>query len=110
MFGIFIFPVKPTDTSYPHKKDPKMPLKMRDDELLHFVKRTPKMTYFMHYKHDSDNLPIEEKLSLIERFLDKKYIGLKKMRGLENCYQTEDDEYYLRVIVNDKDFFQRYFN
>ena len=32
------------------------------------------------------------------------------MRGLENCYQTEDDEYYLRVIVNDKDFFQRYFN
>ena len=36
------------------------------------------MTYFMHYKHDFDNLPIEEKLSLIERFLDRKYINLKK--------------------------------
>ena len=109
MFGIFVLPTKTDDKSYPYKKDPKKALNLSDEELVHFVKKTPKMVYFCHYSKDYDASPVEDKLKAIEKFLDKKYLPLKKVRGIENAFQTEDGEKYLKVIVNDKEWFSRYF-
>jgi len=109
MFGIFVLPAKTDDKSYPYKKGPKKALNLSDEELVHFVKKTPKMTYFCHYKADYDGLSIEEKLKSIEKHLDRNYLPLKKVRGIENAFQTEDGEKYLKVIVNDKEWFARYF-
>lgn len=109
MFGIFVFPAKVDDKSYPYKKDPKMVLKLSDEELLHFVKITPKMTYFCHYSSNEDKLPIEEKLKVIEKYLDRDYSDLKKVRGIEDAYQTGDGEKYIKIIIKDKDWFSRYF-
>lgn len=109
MFGIFVFPVKPTDKEYSFKKDPKKPLNLSDDELVHFVKKTPKMTYFCHFSGNYDDAPVEDKLKAIEKFLDRPYSPLKKVRGIENAFVTEDGEHYLKVIVREREWFMRYF-
>lgn len=109
MFGIFVLPVKTDDKVYPYKKDPKKPLNLSDEELVHFIKTTPKMTYFCHHKADYDNSPIEEKLKYAEKYMGKNYLPLKKVRGIENAFQTEDGETYIKVIINNNDWFRRYF-
>ena len=110
MFGVFVLPAKTDDKAYPYKKDPKKALNLSDEELVHFVRITPKMTYFCHYKTDYDAASVEDKLKVIEKFLDKPYQPLKKVRGIENAYQTEDGNYYIKVIVNNREWFNRYFN
>ena len=109
MFGIFIFPSNSSDKEYSCRKDPKKPLKMTDDELVHFVRITPKMTYFCHYRDDYDTSSVEEKFSVIEKYIDKQYLPLKKLRGIEDAYQTEDGEYYVKVITKNKEWFMHFF-
>lgn len=109
MYGVFIFSANPTDKEYPYKKDPKRPLKLTDEELVHFVKITPKMTYFCHYKADYDTASPEEKYEVISKYCDKDYSAFKKMRGIEDAYQTEDGEYYIKIITKEKDWFAKYF-
>lgn len=109
MFGIFILPSNPNDKEYPYKKDPKTPLKMTDEEFVNFIRLTPKMTYYCHYKDDYDKSPIEEKFKIVERYLDREYLSLKKLRGIEDSFQTESGEFYIKVIVKEKDWFSRYF-
>lgn len=110
MFGIFVLPANPSDKEYPYKKDPKKPLKFSDEELAHFVKITPKMAYFCHYKDIYDASSPEEKIKIIERFTDRDYSSLKKVRGIENAYQTEDGEYYIRIVVQEYEWFKRHLN
>ena len=110
MFGVFIFKAKPEDKDYPFKKDTKEPLKMSDEEMVQTVKKTPKMTYFCHYQSDLDKASNEDKIMYTKRFWDNDYSSFKKMRGLENSYQTEDGNYYIRVVTQEKDWFTRNFS
>ena len=109
MYGVFVFPANPTDKEYPYKKDPKKPLKLTDEELVHFVKITPKMAYFCHCKADYDKASPEEKVQVISRYADRDYTSFKKMRGIEDAYQTDDGEFYLKIITKEKDWFTKYF-
>ena len=109
MFGVFVFKSKPEDKDYPYKKDPKQPLKLSDEELVHFVKTTPKMTYFCHHKDDIDKLSDEEKIKSTEKYWgDDKYVDLKKMRGVD-AYQTEDGKFFIKVLTKEKSWFSRFF-
>lgn len=109
MIGIFIFKAKPEDKAYKYKKEPKQPLKLTDEELVHFVKTTPKMTYFCYHRADRDKLSDEEKILSTKGYWDQDYSSFKKMRGCDNSYQTEDGNYFIKVITQDKEWFSRYF-
>lgn len=91
MIGVFIFKVKPEDKDYKYKKEPKQPLKLTDEELVHFVKTTPKMTYFCYYRANRDKLSDEEKILSTKEYWDNDYSSFKKMRGCENSYQTDGE-------------------
>jgi hypothetical protein len=68
------------------------------------------MTYFCHHKDDYDKMTDEEKVLSMKQYWDKDYSHMKKMRGIDNGYQTEDGNFYIKVITKNKDWFSRYFN
>ena len=70
MIGIFIFKAKPEDKAYKYKKEPKQPLKLTDEELVHFVKTTPKMLIFAIIGRIGINSQMKR------RFLVQKSIGI----------------------------------
>lgn len=109
MFGVFIFKTKPEDKDYKYKKEPKQVLKLSDEELVHFVKITPKMTYFCHFLGDKDKLSDEDKILSTKNYWDTDYSSVKKLRGCENSYQTDDGLFYIKVITKDKEWFSRHF-
>jgi hypothetical protein len=109
MIGIFIFKAKPEDKAYKYKKEPKQPLKLTDEELVHFVKTTPKMTYFCYHRADRDKLSDEDKILSTKEHWDDDYSSFKKMRGCENSYQTDDGNYFIKVITKGNDWFSQYF-
>lgn len=110
MIGIFIFKTKPEDKDYKYKKDPKTPLKLSDEELVHFVKITPKITYFCHYKTDFDKSSDEEKILSTKKYWDCDYSSFKKVRGCDNSYQTDDGLYFIRVVTQDNEWFKKFFS
>ena len=109
MIGIFIFKAKPEDKAYKYKKEPKQPLKLTDEELVHFVKTTPKMTYFCYHRADRDKLSDEEKILSTKEHWDIDYSSFKKLRGCENSYQTDDGNYFIKVIKKETEWFSRNF-
>lgn len=109
MIGIFIFKTKSEDKEYKYKKEPKQPLKLSDEELVHFVKTTPKMTYFCYHKGDRDKFSDEEKILSTKEHWDNNYSSFKKLRGCENSYQTDDGNYLIKVITKDNEWFSKYF-
>ena len=109
MIGIFIFKTKPEDKDYKYKKEPKQALKLTDEELVHFVKITPKMTYFCYHREDRDKLSDEEKILSTKQYWNDDYSLFKKLRGCENSYQTDDGKYYIKVITKEKEWFNRNF-
>lgn len=109
MIGIFIFKAKSEDKAYKYKKEPKQPLKLTDEELVHFVKTTPKMTYFCYHRADRDKLSDEEKILSTKEHWDNDYSSFKKIRGCENSYQTDDGNYLIKVITKENEWFSRNF-
>ena len=109
MIGIFIFKAKPEDKAYKYKKETKQPLKLTDEELVHFVKTTPKMTYFCYHRADRDKLSDEEKILSTKEHWDIDYSSFKKLRGCENSYQTDDGNYFIKVITKENEWFSRNF-
>lgn len=109
MIGIFVFKAKPEDKDYKYKKEPKQPLKLTDEELVHFVRTTPKMTYFCHYTDKYDKVSDEDKVKAVEKHWDNDYSTLKKIRGCENSYQTEDGKHFIKVITREKEWFSKNF-
>ena len=77
MIGIFIFKAKPEDKAYKYRKEPKQPLKLTDEELVHFVKTTPKMAYFCYHRADRDKLSDEEKILSTKEYWDHDYSSFK---------------------------------
>lgn len=109
MFGVFIFKAKPEDKAYKYKKESKTPLKFTDEELVHFVKTTPKMSYFLHFTDKYEKVSDEDKILSTKQYWDDDYSSFKKMRGIENAYQTDDGKYFIKLIKKNKDWFSKYF-
>ena len=87
MIGIFVFKAKPDDKDYKYKKDPKTPLKLSDEELVHFVKITPKMTYFCYHREDRDKLPDEEKV-LVDMYYNQDMTKKEIHQAVEGLYHN----------------------
>ena len=109
MFGIFLFKNKTEDKDYPFKKDPKKPLKLNDEDLVRTVRNTRKMTYFLHYQPNIDKLSDEEKIKSTSKYWVDDISNFKKVRGIDNCYLTDDEKFYIKIITKEKDWFIKHF-
>ena len=67
------------------------------------------MTYFCHYTDKYDKASDEDKVKAVEKHWDNDYSSLKKIRGCENSYQTEDGKHFIKVITREKEWFSRNF-
>lgn len=106
MFGIFIVPAKSDNKDFKYHKDGKKALALDDAEFVQLVRTTPKMTYFVHHQDIYDNLPDDEKIQQTKKYHDRDYSKIKKLRSPQNCFVTEDEKYYIRVITKDKEWFK----
>ena len=110
MFGVFIIPAKTDNKAFKFNADGKKALKLDEAEFVQLVRTTPKMTYFVHHQDTYDSLPDDENIQQTKKYHDKDYCKNKKLRSPQNCFITEDEKYYIRVITKDKEWFKRHYS
>ena len=65
------------------------------------------MSYFVHWKNDFDECSDVEKIESLKKYYDRDYTKCKKLRSPQNCYVTENGEYYIRIVMQDRSWFNR---
>lgn len=109
MTGVFVFPTETDNKNYRFYKNPKDVLKLSNEEMVRFARETPKLSYFIHHTPETDGLSDDEKIAATQKFHDRDYTKLKKIKGKDNAYVTEDGKKIVKVITNDKDWFEKYY-
>lgn len=109
MFGVFIIPAKTDNKAFKYNTDGKKALKLEEAEFVQLVRSTSKMTYFVHHQDTYDNLSDDEKIQQTKKYHDRDYSKIKKLRSPQNCFVTEDEKFYIRVITKEKDWFKKYY-
>lgn len=105
MVGIFVFPVNPTDKDYKFKKFGRKILDYSDEELLSEIRPFVKgIEYCLHHKDDLDKVKDpNEWVTYFSKYLSKNLGTLVKCK---NGFTSEDKEYYVKFIINDKEWFK----
>jgi hypothetical protein len=109
MTGVFVFPTETDNKAYKFKKNPKDVLKLSNEEMVRFARETPKLSYFIHYTPETDELSDSEKIAATKKFHDRDYSKLKKIKGKDHAYVTEDDKHIVKVITADRDWFDKHY-
>lgn len=104
MVGIFVFPVNPTDKNYKFKKLGRKILDYSDEEILSEIRPFTKgIEYCLHHNDDLDKKSPQEMVEYFSKYLSKNLGTLVKCK---NGFMSEDKEYYVKFIVNNKEWFK----
>lgn len=107
MFGIFIVPAKSDNKDFKYHKDGKKALALDDESFVQLIRHTQRMSYFVHWKNDFDECSDIEKIESLKKYYDRDYTKCKKLRSPQSCYMTENGEYYIRIVMQDRSWFNR---
>lgn len=104
MVGIFVFPANPKDKDYKFKKLGRKILDYSDEEILSEIRGVVKgVEYCIHHTEKLDNKSPQEMVEYFSKYLSKNLGTLVKCK---NGFTSEDKEYYVKFIVNDKEWFK----
>jgi len=95
MVGVFVFPAKPKDNSYPYFNSPKKVLEIDDSEVVTLI-RQKETSGFIHWQDDWNDLTDNELIENVNQHDGYSYSISSRKSGLG--YNSEGKAKYIRII------------
>lgn len=95
MVGVFVFPAKPKDNSYPYFNSPKKVLEIDDSEVVSLI-RQKEIGDFIHWQDDWNELTDKEIIEKVNQHEGYSYSISSRKSGLG--YNSDDKTKYIRII------------